>query len=176
MGIDGTALADDDAADGCVGFDDATVWVRIHRSKKCPVLLSISQAQPGRTFSQLSDLSFARPCILICVCKYTIRQIVGKWLSEALVYFVCPTTWTSIVTQKSEEGKFFGPARSVRPSPGPDCTEIGCGSVRYDMIHEEAMHQGGRERRLQRCTDAPDRQGRRGEMKEGATGGIALSL
>ena len=27
-----------------------------------PVLLSTSQAQPGKTFSQLSDLSFARPC------------------------------------------------------------------------------------------------------------------
>ena len=30
--------------------------------KKGPVLLSTSQAQRGRTFSQLSDLSFARPC------------------------------------------------------------------------------------------------------------------
>ena len=29
--------------------------------KKGPVLLSTSQAQPGRTFSQLIDLFFARP-------------------------------------------------------------------------------------------------------------------
>ena len=34
-----------------------------HVRKKGPALLSISQAQPGRTFSQLSDLSFARLCI-----------------------------------------------------------------------------------------------------------------
>ena len=32
---------------------------------KCPVLLSTSQAQPGRTFSQLSNLSFAQPCSLL---------------------------------------------------------------------------------------------------------------
>ena len=31
--------------------------------KKGPVLLNTSQAEPGRTFTQLSDLSFARPCI-----------------------------------------------------------------------------------------------------------------
>ena len=31
-----------------------------YRQKKGPVLLSTSQAQPGRTFSQLSNLSFAR--------------------------------------------------------------------------------------------------------------------
>ena len=30
----------------------------------CPVLLSTSQAQPGRAFSQLSDLSFAPHCKL----------------------------------------------------------------------------------------------------------------
>ena len=30
--------------------------------KKSPDLLSISQAQPGRTFSQLRNLSFAQPC------------------------------------------------------------------------------------------------------------------
>ena len=30
--------------------------------KKGPVLLSTSQAQPGRTSSQLSNLSFAQPC------------------------------------------------------------------------------------------------------------------
>ena len=33
---------------------------------KCPILLSTSQAQTGRTFSQLSNLSFARLCIKRC--------------------------------------------------------------------------------------------------------------
>ena len=33
--------------------------------KKGPVLLSISQVQPGRSFSQLSYLSFAQPCTLV---------------------------------------------------------------------------------------------------------------
>ena len=32
-------------------------------AEKDPVLLSISQAQPRRTFSQLSNLSIAQPCI-----------------------------------------------------------------------------------------------------------------
>ena len=33
---------------------------------KGPVLLSTSQAQQGRTFLQLSNLSFARPCSVNC--------------------------------------------------------------------------------------------------------------
>ena len=33
--------------------------------KKCPVLLSTSQAQLGRTIAQLSDLSFARLCTIV---------------------------------------------------------------------------------------------------------------
>ena len=51
--------------------------VQVYRlvQKKGPVLLSISQAQPGRNVSQLSDLSFAQPCIATLVSVSEVKDI-----------------------------------------------------------------------------------------------------
>ena len=62
--------------------------------KKGPVSLSTSQAQPGITFSQLSNLSFAQPCICTrllvnvasfansYICSYPACAVLALWRAE----------------------------------------------------------------------------------------------
>ena len=70
----------------------------------------------------------------------------------ALVYFVCPTTWTLIVTQKSEEGKFFGPGPSI-PRTGLHGNRLRFRPIWYDS-------RGG---------NAPGREGGRGDCSDALT-------
>ena len=59
--------------------------------KKGPVLLSTSQAEPGITFSQLGDLSFAGPCKLsasvVCHASHEPRSI-----NDVILLFLCCET------------------------------------------------------------------------------------
>ena len=76
--------------------------------KKCPLLLSTSQAQQGRTFSQLSNLSFARLCtftphLLICP---SVR--IPKVLRNDLGLHIPPPLLTQL-GEKSRARRVIGP-------------------------------------------------------------------
>ena len=87
--------------------------------KKGPVLLSTSQSQPGRTFSQLSNLSFARPCtfpsdcVLAAMKMKTTMQVIPREMAN----WPCRNPRLPR-SNKAAKGALwgFGPNRSRQPA------------------------------------------------------------